>query len=409
MTTQPVGEVLFLAHRMPYPPDRGDRIRSWHILRALSERARVHVGCLIEGEADLAHEPVLARVSASHFLAPRPKTLPIAGMMALVTGLPVSVVAFSSRKLDRWVRKLIATRPIEAIFVFSGQMAQYVPRDFRGRVVMDFVDVDSAKFAAYADGARSLPLRWLYRRENVLLSRYEECVAHRADVSLFVTADERQLFLSRLTDPVGVSVEVMRNGIDADAFSADNRLPAPGLGTGGPHIVFTGQMDYAPNVEAVRFFAEEVMPMIVGRYPDARFHVVGRSPTPEVRALEGRNGTRVTGTVPDVRPWLAGADVVVAPLRIARGVQNKVLEAMAMARAVVLTSGAATGIPAQDGVHFAVADTAAALAARTIELIADPARARAMGIVAQSLVREQANWQCALADLPRVMGWADAA
>jgi len=173
--------------------------------------------------------------------------------------------------------------------------------------------------------------------------------------------------------------------------------------------VFTGQMDYAPNVAAVRRFARDVMPAIRERHADAGFVIVGRAPTAQVRALDGLAGTRVTGEVADVRPWLAGAQVVTAPLQIARGVQNKVLEAMAMARAVVLTSAAATGIAGIDGVHFAIADDADALAARVLALIEDRPAAGAMGAAARSFVLAHAGWDTVLAPLPAMMGWADAA
>jgi glycosyltransferase involved in cell wall biosynthesis len=167
-------------------------------------------------------------------------------------------------------------------------------------------------------------------------------------------------------------------------------------------------MDYAPNVAAVAMFAREVMPLIRVRHPAAGFAIVGRAPTAEVRALDGQNGTRVTGEVVDVRPWLAAADIVVAPLLIARGVQNKVLEAMAMARPVVLTAAAATGIGARDGEHFAIADGAPALAARVLALIDDRDAARAMGAAARAFVLAHAGWDAVLAPLPAMIGLADA-
>jgi len=398
-------EVLFLAHRIPWPPDRGDRIRSWHLLRALSARASVHLGCLVEdaGEAARAGE-ALAGITASRCLAPRKGSIGWAGIRALVTGCPVSVAAFRSARLKRWVRHTLATRPIGAIFVFSGQMAQFVPDDFRGRVVMDFVDVDSAKFAAYAAAARPGPVRAIHAREARVLSAYEERFARRADLSLLVTPEERDLFVSGLSDPTGIAVAALGNGIDAAHFSPD--AVAPDRLSAGPQIVFTGQMDYAPNVAAVRLFAQHVMPVIRARHPQAGFAIVGRAPSAEVRALDGHDGTRVTGEVPDVRPWLAGADLVVAPLLIARGVQNKVLEAMAMARPVLLTPAAATGIGGRDGDHFAIAEGAEALAARALALLDDRDGATAMGAAARAFVLGQAGWDRVLAPLPAMMGWA---
>ena len=168
---------------------------------------------------------------------------------------------------------------------------------------------------------------------------------------------------------------------------------------GGPHIVFTGQMDYPPNIEAVRHFAHTVMPAIRAKLPHALFDVVGRAPTSAVRMLDGMNGTRVHGAVPDVRPWLAGADLVVAPLLIARGVQNKVLEAMAMARPVLTTSAAATGIGAREGTDMMVADGSDALAAAALELLCDPAAALALGQAGRKFVVNSRCWERALAPL----------
>ena len=403
----PADEVLFLAHRIPWPPDRGDRIRSWHLLRALAARAKVHCGCLVEGKVLPGQVEAIADLAENWCLARRSPSLGLAAVAALATGRPISVVAFSSFQLLQWVREMLDTGRIGTIFAFSGQMAQYVPDDFAGRVVMDFVDVDSAKFAAYADTARSWMVRAVHAREARVLSQFEQRAAHRADVSLLVTPQERDLFVSRMVDPGRSAVVALGNGIDADHFSPD--AVKPDVRGGRPLIVFTGQMDYAPNVAAVILFAREVMPVIRAHHPQAGFAIVGRAPSAEVRALDGVDGTLVTGEVADVRPWLAAADVVCAPLQIARGVQNKVLEAMAMARPVVLTGAAATGIDATDGDHFAIAEGAEALAARVLALIADRENARAMGTAARRWVLAHAGWDQVLAPLPMIMGWADAA
>jgi polysaccharide biosynthesis protein PslH len=397
-------EILFLSHRIPYPPDRGDSIRSWNLLRALAAHGPVHCGALIEHASEAAQAPAIAAIAASHCLAPRPASIGWAGIAALARGRPVSVEAFRSARLRRWVRQTLATRPIGAIFVFSGQMAQYVPAAFRGRVVMDFVDVDSAKYEAYAAAARSWWVRAIHAREGRMLSAFEARAARRAGLSLLITPEERDLFVSRLPDPAGIRVEALGNGIDAARFSPDAVAAEPGLAA--PVIAFTGQMDYAPNVAAVRLFATEVMPAIRARHPAAVFAVVGRAPTADVRALDGVNGTRVTGEVADVRPWLKAADLVVAPLTIARGVQNKVLEAMAMARPVLLTGAAATGIAARDGVHFAIADGVPALTARALDLLDNPG---GMGGAARDWVLAEMGWDRVLAPLPAMMGWTDAA
>ncbi|WP_421855207.1 TIGR03087 family PEP-CTERM/XrtA system glycosyltransferase [Novosphingobium sp.] len=393
-----MSEVLFLAHRVPYPPDRGDKIRSNHLLRRIAEIAPVHVGALADDAADLAQASAVAELAMSHCIIRRSAPLPLAALAALGQGLPVSLAAFASAKLQRWVNHVLETRPISAIFVFSGQMAQYVPPEFRGRVVMDFVDVDSAKFEAYAQTG-ALPRRLLYAREARLLRRFEEVAARRATTSLFVSREERALFESRLSGSARPDVRALGNGIDTELFDPAAVTPAPELAGEGPSIVFTGQMDYPPNITAVELFAHEVMPRIRAAQPEARLAVVGRAPTAAVRALEGINGTFVTGAVPDVRPWLAGADLVTAPLLIARGVQNKVLEAMAMARPVLLTPAAATGIDGLDGEHFALAEAPLAMAERALALLADRDAAAAMGAAARRFVVAECGWDRVLAPL----------
>lgn len=400
-----MSEVLFLAHRIPFPPDRGDKIRSCHILRHIAGLAPVHVACFADDAADLSHEAELAALSQSHCLVRRSRALPVAGLAALATGRPVSLAAFASRALAAYVEQLLATRPIGAIYVFSGQMAQYIPRSFAGRVVMDFVDVDSAKFEAYAASAHTLQ-KWLYAREARLLSRFEGAVAARVSASLLVTPEEAALFTSRLALPAEARVLALCNGIDTDFYDPAIVAPDPAMAGQGPQISFTGQMDYPPNVAAVEMFARAVMPAIRAVHPDARFNIVGRAPVAAVRALDGVNGARVTGAVDDVRPWLAGADLVVAPLMIARGVQNKVLEAMAMARPVLATPQAATGIAARHGHEICVAEGADALAAAAIALLADPAGAAAAGLAARAFVLARCGWQGVLTPLAGLLGIA---
>jgi sugar transferase (PEP-CTERM/EpsH1 system associated) len=398
-----MGETLFLAHRIPFPPDRGDKIRSCAMLRALAARGPVHVATFGETDADMAAEVELAWTATSHVLVRRTISNLRAGLNALAAGKPVSLVAFESAEIGHFVSRLIATRPIDTIFVFSGQMAQFIPPSFAGRVVMDFVDMDSAKFAAYADAAQG-PMKLVHAREARLLSAFEQTVARRADLSLFVSPAEAALFRETLGDP-SVRVEGISNGIDTVAYDPAGVAPAPYASDPGPHLVFTGQMDYAPNVDAVVHFARQVLPAVRAEHPDACFHIVGRNPVPAVRALASQAGVNVAGAVEDIRPWIASADVVVAPLRIARGIQNKVLEAMAMARPVVASAAAAEGIIAEDGKHFVIAHDDAAMAAAVNALAADPARGTAMGQAARAHMLQCYQWDAQLAPLMR---WLDA-
>ena len=395
--------ILFLAHRVPFPPDRGDKIRSHHMLKALAELAPVHVGCLAESVADRAAELDLGEIAAAWCMPTRSKPLPAAGLEAIVRGKPVSLTAFHHTVLAEWVARTLDRYEIDTIYVFSGQMGQYVPAGWKGHLVVDLVDVDSAKFEAYAH-EKSFPMSWIDAREARLLRVEEARLAARAERTLLVSNAEAALLVSRLPAGTAASVTVLGNGIDAETFDPARVGPHRALTSPGPHFVFTGQMDYKPNVDAALRAIGRIMPEIRAVHPSAQFHAVGRGPAPELRALDGTNGARVWGEVPDMRPFLAGADVVLAPLTIARGVQNKVLEAMAMARPVLVTPEAATGLPGKDGMHFAVADSDEALVQRALGLLARPDVARDMGEAARRLVVETASWPAMLASLPEIIG-----
>lgn len=377
-----MGDILFLAHRLPYPPDRGDRIRSWHVLQALAKLAPVHVCALIDDEADRVHVPMVERVAASVTVAHRRKSKLMAMAEALAGGGPASVAAFVDKDLMTAVQARLPS--VDTVYAFSSQMAAYVPADFAGRFLMDFVDMDSAKFAA---------MGFAGRREAKRLLSWEVATASRADVSLFVSDAEAALF-SRET---GLAAQVMGNGIDLVRFAPD---AVPALDTRQPLIVFTGQMDYAPNVEAVTRFTQDSLPKIQNVVPDATFAIVGRAPTAAVRAL-ARSSVIVTGEVPDTRPWLAAAVVVVAPLRIARGVQNKILEAMAMGKPCVVSSNAGQGIDAVDGRDVVIADDPANA---VIALLQDRARAASIGAAARARVVESYGWDAQLAPLAGFVG-----
>ena len=399
-----MGEILFLAHRIPFPPDRGDKIRSHHLLKALAQLAPVHVGTFGETDADTAAEAELAEVAASHCLTRRTKPLPLAGLEALGSGKPVSLTAWESAALRTWVAQTLAERPIDTIFVFSGQMGQYVPGSFAGRVVIDLCDVDSAKFEAYGRTG-SFPRSIIDRREGRVLAREEERLAHRADVTLLISENEAKLFRSRLKNAAGTDIRVIRNGIDAELFDPEEVQPHPELsGAEGPQILFTGQMDYQPNIAAAERVIHAILPGIREHHPDAAFHIVGRAPVPKLVAHDGKHNVRVWGEVPDVKPFLAAADIVIAPLTIARGIQNKVLEAMAMARPVLVSPEAATGIEAIDGEHFAIADSDAMMVARALAMIERREAAAAMGRAARDYVVRHQSWPAMLAPLAKIVG-----
>lgn len=390
------GEILFLSHRVPYPPNRGDKIRSWHILRHMATIAPVHLCALCDDDRDLAQRQLLESVCASVTFEPANPSRLAAIAKALVNGRPASVMACASPALQASVDALLHSRPITTIYAFSGQMAQFVPTAPGARFVMDFVDMDSAKFAAFGGFAN--------RQEAKRLRRWEHDVAARADLSLFVSAAEADLFRAS-SPPATARIATLENGIDLDAFSPGHTAAPVRIG-GDPLVAFTGQMDYRPNADAIVQFATDVWPLIRAQCPDASLAIVGRNPTAAVRRLDGRDGMVVTGEVSDPRDWIAAADIVIAPLLLARGIQNKVLEAMAMAKPVVASPAAAEGIDATPGRDLIVTDHAAATAQAIAMLAHDPKRRRTIGQAARARVEARYGWDAQLAGLADILGFA---
>lgn len=395
-------DLLFLAHRIPYPPNKGDKIRSWHVLKHLAERYRVHLACFIDDEEDRQHTSMLRDICESCYFA----TLsPVRGwsrsVAGLLSGKPLSLAYYSDPGFSDWVQGVCASHHMAAGYVFSSQVADYA-RQVPGlapRAIMDFVDVDSDKWAQYAL-TKSWPLRWLYAREAKTLAAFERDVAAVFRASLFVSPHEAALF-SANAPQCADRVKAMLNGVDADYFSPDRIYQRP-FEADEQAIVFTGAMDYWPNVDAVTWFVEEALPLVLARVPGARFYVVGGKPSASVRRLESNPAVCVTGSVPDVRPYLAHASAVVAPLRIARGIQNKVLEGMAMARPVIATPEAAEGLDSVDRDELCVAPSADEFADSVVAALTGALSAPNGGAARRRVVGTY-SWESALATLDNLL------
>lgn len=352
--------LLLLVHRIPFPPNKGDKIRSYHLLRHLAARYRVHLGTFVDDPDDWQYvEQVRALCAGSHFARLDPKLARVRSLGALLGGRALSFDYYRDAGLKAWVDQVMREQKIGRVVVFSSTMAQYAEPYVQARRVIDYCDVDSDKWRQYAEQKR-WPMSWLYAREARALLAYERQVARNCDAALFATEPEAQLFKS-LAPESEAKIGHFNNGVDTDYFSPARAYANP-FALGERALVFTGAMDYWPNVDAVAWFAAEVFPKLAERFADLRFYIVGARPTPAVQALGKLPGVIVTGTVPDVRPYLAHAAVSVAPLRVARGVQNKVLEAMAMALPVVVSPQALEGIDASPGAEVLLADGAEAFA-----------------------------------------------
>ena len=405
---QAMQDLLYLVHRIPYPPDKGDKIRSYHMLKFLSKRYRIHLGCFIDDARDKQHVALLESICASCcFIEQRPLLARLGSLRALATGQPMSLSYYRSASLQQWVTGLLASGQVKHALAFSGPMAQYLdppPAHVKLHRVIDFVDVDSEKWHQYA-AMKRWPLAQLYRREARHLLAYEHAMTRQFDAVTFVSNAEANLFLQRARPGQSDRGKVgfFCNGVDVDFFSPQRPYMNPYPGAGAtPVLVFTGAMDYWPNIEAVQWFAARVLPALRSRFTTLEFHIVGARPSAAVTRLAQSPGIKVSGTVPDIRPYLAHATLVVAPLRIARGIQNKVLEAMAMEKTIVATPQALEGISARPGAEIVVAANEAGFIAALSSLLEAKNDDR-IGVAARQRVLHDYCWDRNLARLDCVL------
>ncbi len=360
-----MARILFLAHRVPFPPNKGDKIRAFHELKHLARGHEIWLGAPADDPADLAHlREAKADYRDAYFGSVRPLQTGLNLVGAALSGAPLSVKRFYHPGLMRWCERVLKEIEPDLVFVFSSAAAQFVLGRLaaKTKLITDFVDADAEKWRAYEAASRG-PKRALYGTEFRRLVRYEARVAAASAANLFVSETERKIFAGLV--PAAAGLHVVPNGVDTDFFQ-----PQPAFGAvkaGG--IVFSGTMDYKPNIDAVSWFANDILPLIRKTVPQAHLNIVGAKPAPSVLALGTLPGVTVAGSVPDMRPWLQQAHVIVTPLKIARGIQNKVLEGMAMARPVVTTPQALDGITAHSGQDLLVASGAAEFADQVLAVL----------------------------------------
>lgn len=383
--------VLFLSQRVPFPPNRGDKITTWRLIERMRRAHAVTVIAFAHDDedrraaAELRGKGIETVDVALDLARSKLRSLPL-----LVGSRPLTLGVYGSAEVERAVADRVGTH--DAAYAYSSSMGAFLlPHALPW--VMHFAELDSDKWRQYAGRAR-WPMSWVYRREHRTLERFEGRLAAAAVTSVFCTPLEEQVFRERIPNRPSV---VMHNGVDLEAFR-----PAPGRAEPG-HVAFTGVMDYEPNVDGCAWFVEEILPRVRERVPDVRFSIVGSRPTAAVRRLGRAPGVTVTGFVPDTAEWLARASVAVAPLRIARGIQNKVLEALAMGLPTVGTTPATQGVGGTDGRELVVRDDAPGFADAVVELLTDPGEARVLGARGRRFVEERYDWESALAPLEAIL------
>lgn len=386
--------IFFICQRVPFPPDRGDKITTFHEIRHLARRHDVHVFCLADGYRDLENvQSVLAHARTVTAVPVGRLRSKLRMVSSLLSNDPISVAAFNERKLHVLIKeKFYELRP-ELLIVYSGNVAQFADHFAGAARIIQFADLDSLKWRTYAECTQA-PLKWLYKLEARRLLRYERRIATSFSHSLVCTANERSDF-KRLIPEAALSL--VGNGVDLEHFRPTERQKEP------KSIIFTGVMDYFPNVDAVLWFCEEVLPIVRSRVPEAKLTICGSNPVTSVRRLGRRQGVTVTGRVPDIRANLSASEIAVVPVRIARGIQNKILEALAMGLPVVssMTAWRGTVIPQGDGIL--AADEPGEFAAYVVRLLTDPAYRSEMSKRGRAAVEENYTWALQLAKLDRVI------
>ena len=382
-------DILYLVHRIPYPPNKGDKVRSYHILQHLTQRYRVHLGTFIDQPQDWEHVAALKEICASV------QVLSLSGWQGkrrclggLLRGTPLSVAYYRDAAMQRWVDATVQSHAIHHAVIFSAAMQQFVDGKALN-VILDLVDVDSAKWERYTKDHR-FPLSWIYQREARTLLAYETASALHSQATLLSTPAEVALLAAR-APACQSKLHSMQNGVNATFFSPDRQRPSP-YPNHCPVLIFTGAMDYWPNVDAVNWFVSTLLPQIHAVQPDVVFYIVGSNPSPAVQQLADGQHVFVTGSVPDIRPYLQHATLAVVPIRIARGIQNKVLEAMAMGQSVVVTAECAQALGEPASVPIRTARDAAQFVQHTLTLLQQPEARKVLGQQARDFVQNQYSW-----------------
>lgn len=395
--------LLFLCHRIPFPPNKGDKITTFNLLKFLSKRYNIYLGTFIDDEFDKAYISELNKYCESLCCIDLTKrSRAKSGVYALFKGETVTLEHFKSQELAQWIEESVTKAGIDKFFVYASSLIPFVNGEsYKNKVkVLDMADIDSDKWGQYAQ-KKPWYSKWIYQREQRLLSNIEQKSILTFDSIAFVTEEESSLFRSTLPDAYKEKIVTLSNGVDTAYFDPDASFDETDLPElSNQSITFTGAMDYWANEDAVVWFCKYVWPQVFEKNSDFTFYIVGGNPTKTVVSLGEIPGVVVTGRVPDVRPYISSSILAVAPMRIARGVQNKVLEAMAMAKPVVMTSMGQEGIELDAKQMSLVLDEPNAMAASINSLIEKKEQDYQSN---RQWIVDRYSWEGALSKLPELL------
>lgn len=401
-------KILFIAQRIPYPANKGEKIRSFNQAKYLADLGHnIHIMSPIEDESEIAYCQQLAALdnfSCDYHLLP---AKPLRLLTGLMKNESLSVANFYHTTLQKKIDNVLSTEAFDVVLCTSSAVAKYVFNSKvlatlakKPKLLLDYMDLDSDKWQQYADKT-AIPMKWVYQREAKLIARYELKVQQVFDAGFFIADAEVALFKKNAQQVLASSnntmenIHTLGNGMNTQEFYPATKKP----NNKAPVFIFTGVMDYKPNVDAVVWFVEECWPAILAELPQAEFIIAGMNPNTAVMNLQQYNGITITGFVDEILPYYHKADYFVAPFRLARGVQNKVLQAFACGLPVISTPMGAEGIECKDNQHILLADTPADFLTKVRQLETETTFKQQLIENALTLIQAEYSWQGKLSPL----------
>ena len=396
--------ILIISQRCPFPPNKGEKIRTFHHLKFLKEQGhQLFLASPYEDDSELPFFSTLAEGYCQHISYSKLPHKMFRLLMGLVTGKALSIANFYHSALQNKIDKQLLENNIDVIYCCASSVAEYVFNSNvinqltnKPRLIMDFMDVDSDKWSQYAHKT-SWPLKYIYQREAKLIARFEKKIASSFDHCILITQAEVSLF--QQIHGSQFEIHAIENGLDTTAFYP----PSAPRDLQSPRLLFAGVMDYAPNVDAVMWFIDHVWSSIVAKWPQATFCIAGMDPVEKIKKLHGINGIEVTGFVEDIKPYFDNANIFVAPFRLARGVQNKVLQAFASGLPVIATPMGAEGVKCADNQDILIASTAAEFITNLTILMSDKNKYNEISSNALTVIEDNYAWDSVLAPLKNLI------